>query len=695
VRGGAALAVVLTAVLHITSLSAQPVPAQTPVDSAQAKPPVAVPAIPAGQSARNANYDIDVRLDPAARTLTGSELITWRNPGQIAAYSIRLHLYWNAFRNTNSTWLKQRQLAGDTPFAASPADDFGYTIVTKIVRVNADGTEGADLMKDFRYISPDDQNTEDRSLAAATLVDAVEPGDTMRLRVEWTGRFPRNFDRTGAIGNYFFVSQWFPKLGVFDAGGWTAHQFFANSEFYADFGRYDVRMTVPQGWVVGATGVEQSRSDSNPSTALGASGPMTTHRYVQDDVHDFAWTTSPDFIEKRQQFQMPGRAAVQMRLLIQPEHEHLADRHFAAAAAALQYYGEWYGAYPYPALTIVDPVFQSDSGGMEYPTIFTGGTRWLSPRYSNDPEYVVLHEAGHQFWYGVVANNEVQFAWLDEGINEYSDSRVQSLAFQPNYLLQRFFGDFIPWQFRDIPLKRETDTNYLNTFRRAPDRDSLSTPTASLWPGTHQNMSYHKAALMLHTLERRYTWEVMQRVLQIFYSRWKFRHPRPEDFFAVLDEVTAKNHDWFMEQVYRSSNTFDYAVESLSSAPLSSRGLVEDTDGRLRFTENTEKDKFRTTVVVRRLAAGQYPVDVLVRFTNGEEAREQWNGLGRWAVFTFDRPVKAVSAQVDPERQLLLDTNYTNNSRAIEPAAEAAATKWSLRWMVWLQDLFMTYAFLV
>ena len=151
-------------------------------------------------------------------------------------------------------------------------------------------------------------------------------------------------------------------------------------------------------------------------------------------MHDFAWTTSPDFIEKRQQFEMPGRAPVQMRLLIQPEHEYLADRHFAGAAAALKYYGEWYGAYPYPTLTIVDPAWQSESGGMEYPTIFTAGTRWLSPRYSNDPEYVVLHEAGHQFWYGLVANNEVEFAWLDEGINEYSDSRVQWEAFQPNYL---------------------------------------------------------------------------------------------------------------------------------------------------------------------------------------------------------------------------------------------------------------------
>jgi hypothetical protein len=675
-RGGAALAVLLASVLHIPSpLSAR---------SQEPSSPAGAPRVTAAVSPRTANYDIDVSLDPATRVLNGSEVITWRNPGQIAAYSIRLHLYWNAFRNTNSTWLKQRHLAGDNPFEDATAGDFGYTDVTRLVRLNDDGSE-TDLMKGFHFISPDDQNTDDRTLAAADLADPVQPGGMMRLRVEWTGKFPRNFDRTGVIGNYFFVSQWFPKLGVFEAGGWNAHQFFANSEFYSDFGNYDVRITVPAKWTVGATGVEQSRTD--------ASG-KTTHRYAQADVHDFAWTTSPHFIEKRQQFDLPGRAPVQMRLLIQPEHEYLADRHFAAAAAALKHYGEWYGAYPYPSLTIVDPVFQSDSAGMEYPTIFTAGTRWLSPRYSNDPEYVVLHEAGHQFWYGLVANNEVEFGWMDEGINEYTDSRVQDIALQPNFLLQRFFGDFIPWQYRDIPLKRATDTNYMSIYRRNPDRDSISVPTASLWPGTHQNMTYHKTALMLHTLERMYTWDVMQRVLSIFFSRFKFGHPRPDDFFAVLNEVTGKDHTWFIDQVYRGSNRFDYSIDQLTSEPISARGIMESPDG-LKFQETEVEGQFRTQVVVRRLEAGQFPVDVLVTFSNGEQAREKWDGRGRWGVFTFDRPFKAVSAQIDPERVLLLDTNYTNNSRTTEPKSEEAATKWTLRWMVWLQDLLMDSAFLV
>jgi hypothetical protein len=658
---------------------------------------VAQPAAPPA-AVDVANYEIDVTLDPSTRTLTGTEVITWRNPGQIPAYSIRLHLYWNAFRNTNSTWLKQRQLAGDAALGEAVEADFGYTQVTAVKQIRADGSE-IDL-PNFRYISPEDQNRDDRSLASADLPEGIAPGQSMRIRVAWTGKFPRNFDRTGAIGNFYFVSQWFPKLGVFGDGGWTARQFFANSEFFSDFGRYDVRITVPAGWIVGATGVEQSRT-ANPPSASARQANQVTYRYVQDRVHDFAWTASPDFLDLTQRFGHAGLPPVTMRLLLQPEHRHLADRHFAAAAATLRLFGEWFGPYPYTTLTIVDPAYQSASEGMEYPTIFTAGTRWLSPPHSNDPEYVVVHEVGHQWWQGMVASNEVLHAWLDEGITEYADSRVQSIAFQPNYLVQRFFGGFIPWQYQDIPLQRATDTNYMNTFRRAPDRDPISTPTYLLWPGTHQNQSYHKTALLLHTLERRHTWEVMQRVLSTFFTRWQFRHPEPQDFFAVLKEVTGDDHEWLLDQAYRNSYTYDYAIERLDSAPIAWRGLDEPASAKatasqaLIYEQHTLDKMYRTTVVARRLGAGQFPVDVLVTFSDGHQERERWDGRARWQHFTFDRPFRAVSAQVDPERVLLLDTSFTNNSRTLEPARDRAATKWSLRWMIWLQDLFMTYAFLV
>ncbi len=657
--------------------------------------PLAQPEVPlerlrndgvtATRSARNINYDIDVALDPAARLLTGSETITWRNTGVVAAYSIRLHLYWNAFSTTGSTWLKQRALSGDTSFQERPESDFGFMEVTGLEVVAADGTVVENLMPALRYISPSDRNPSDRSLAAAQMTKAVEPDETLHLRVRWRGRFPRNFDRTGAINDYFVAAQWFPKLGMFEPGGWMAHQSFANAGGYSDFGRYDVRITVPADWTVGATGAEEARTEA---------GANVVHRYVQDDVNDFAWTTSPAFVERRQRFEHPGIPGVEMRLLLQPEHAQQADRHLAATATALRYYGEWFGRYPYQQITIVDPPFQSTSAGGSYPTFFVAGTHWLAPGGSNQPEAAAIEGAGRQFWQSIVSTNQVDHEWLSQGLNQYAQARVQSVAFESNLLVERFFGGLIPWQVGEIALMRATDLNGMDRYRRDGDRDALATPTQLMWPGADETLSANKSALMLHTLERRLGWETMRRVMATYFDRWRFRHPTPEDFIAVATEVSGKDLQWFFDQAYRSSMRFDYAIERLDSELVSSRGMIDGPAGPT-FKDVTSADTYRTTVVARRLEAGQFPVDVLVTFSNGEQVRETWDGLARWQTFTFDRPVPAVSVKVDPERVLLLDTHYTNNSRLMAPANEAAATKWSLRWMVWLQDALMTYAFFV
>ena len=636
-------------------------------------------------SPQNANYDIDVRLDHGARTLTGTEIIRWRNTGQAPADSLRLHLYWNAWRNNHSTFLRERALGGDK--TDRPAEDWSYTNVTAIALANADGSAGLDLMPGLTYVQPDDGNADDRTLAAVALPAPVPPGGEVNVRVAWKARVPRTFSRTGAIGNYYFVAQWFPKLAVFEGDRWTAHQFHANTEFFSDYGRYDVRMTVPRGWIVGATGTEQS-------TAPNADGTVT-HRYVQDHVHDFAWTTSPDYVDLREPFREPGLPPVNIRLLLQPEHRNQADRHFAATKAALKYYGQWYGPYPYPQLTVIDPAYQSDVGGMEYPTLFTAGTRLFSPRQTFDPESVVVHEAGHQFWYALVGNNEFEDAWLDEGLNRYSEQRVQAAAFEPNYLVERFFGGFIPWQFRDIALKRETDGNLLNFYRADAESDAQNTPTYRYWPISHWVTTYGKTALWLSTLERHLGWDMLQRILSTFFERWRFKHPRPEDFFALVNEVSGRDMTWFFDQVYRSSNTFDYGVASFESELTSMRGFAGDGAADPTYKDDRSTSAYRTTVVVRRFGEAIFPVDVLVTLENGDHIREKWDGVDRWKSFTYERPNRGRTAQLDPERILLLDVNYTNNSRTLEPHAEEAATKWSLKWMVWLQDLMLTWSFFV
>ena len=149
----------------------------------------------------------------------------------------------------------------------------------------------------------------------------------------------------------------------------------------------------------------------------------------------------------------------------------------------LKYYGEWFGPYPYGHITIIDPAYQSGAGGMEYPTLFTAGTRWLAPARVTTPEGVTVHEAGHQFWYGMVANNEFEDAWMDEGFNTYSTARAIAQVYDPNYLALRYFGGFVPWVFKDIALSREIDGNRLPGYRRDAEERRAVDAVVPVLPG--------------------------------------------------------------------------------------------------------------------------------------------------------------------------------------------------------------------
>lgn len=615
--------------------------------------------------------------------ISGDERVTWRNISSVPATTLQFHLYYNGWRNSRSSWMRERSLGGDRALASRPEGDWGWIDITSLRVRNA----AADLVSSIRYIAPDDGNPDDRTVMEVPLDQPVAPGETIEVAIGWVSRVPRTFARTGAIGSFYFVAQWFPKIGVLEDSGWNTHQFHAATEFYADFGVYDVSLNVPSGWLVGATGVERERRDEANGT--------TTHRYYQEDVHDFAWTTSPDYVERRARFEHPTLPATEMRLLLQPEHEGQAERHFEATRAALKYYGEWYGPYPYGHITIVDPAWQSGAGGMEYPTLFTAGSRWLAPRRGTQPVSVTVHEAGHQFWYGIVASNEFEHAWLDEGLNTFSTARVLETTLGPHYYSERFFGGFVPWVFDDLRLTREGDGNRLGAFRPVAKNDAQSTETWRYWPGSASAITYNKTALWLHTLERMVGWDTLQRAMSTYFARWAFRHPKPADFFAVVNEISGQDLTWFFDQVHRSSNVFDYGVDTFRSVPDTARGFFGEGGGRAFAAAAGPAGSYRTTVVVRRYGEGEFPVDVRVTLENGEEVRWRWDGRDRWKLFEIDRPSRAAVVQVDPDRVLLLDLNRTNNSATLTPRAAPVARKWSLAWMIWLQDHLLTYGFFI
>ena len=617
------------------------------------------------RSPRNASYVIEAVLDPATRTLTGTGQLTWRNVSNVPATELRFHLYWNAWRDTQSSWMREWHLARNQPVAAPPASDLGSIDVTRLI------VAGQDALPAARFIAPDDGNAQDRTVLQVPLARPLAPGETVAIDLGWTSRVPRPFRRAGAVGNYFFIAQWFPKIGVLRRRRLELSPISCRrrSSLQISASMTSVSLCRPAG-----SSAPRARERSKIDRGNGT----TTHRYTEADVHDFAWTTSPAFVERHDRFEAPGLPAVDIRLLLQPEHTEQADRHFSAARAALKYYGEWFGPYPYGHLTIVDPIasFSAAQGGSDgrdgIPDAVHRRHRWYAPWTEIDPESLTVHEAGHQWWHGMVATNEVEHAWMDEGLNTFAEARVVAAAWPRRFVaVKRYFGGLIPWSFADVPWSRDLDGGHLDWYRPAARADVQATPSWRYWPGRRAEITYLKTALWLGTLEKQLGWPTLQRILSTYFQRGAFRHPTPEEFFAIAGEMSGRDLTAFFDAVHRSSATFDY-------------GVAQVTMGA-----------GQQTVVVRRYADGVFPTTVRVRFDDGKSVDEAWDGTAPWHAFRYATPARITSVEVDPDRVLLLDLNYTNNSWTSRPSAAAASGKWALRWLTWLEDVLLTYAFFV
>ncbi len=413
------------------------------------------------KSARVVSYKMRVRLFPETHRLVGTQEIVYRNQTSGSTNELRFHLYLNAFKNLKSTHLRESDERVRNRYKDGEA--FGQIDLNSclwIGTVQRDGKEERiekDLKPGFRFDAPDDGNLDDRTVLVVPLPQPLLPGKSVQLKTSFEAKLPKAYRRTGwGPGNFFMVAQWFPKLGVLeDAGGgkarWNCHQFHAWTEFYADFGVFDVTLDTPSGWPLGATG----RKIEGP---IPVDGRWERRRFIQEDVHDFAWTTDPDY--RVHSFTFNGASGldlkfvdlyrialgygdsemalndVAVRLLLHPEHDTALQvrRHKEAVFSALGFFGSRFGRYPYKTLTVVDSS-QDDwpggklGGGMEYPTLITCGTRLFPHPRLLQPEGVTIHEFGHQFWYGLSGNNEFEASYLDEGWNSYSEGRCLDVIY--------------------------------------------------------------------------------------------------------------------------------------------------------------------------------------------------------------------------------------------------------------------------
>lgn len=644
-------------------------------------------------SDRVVHYDIDATLDPDKHTVTGRQKLTWRNRSQVAVKSVYLHLYMNAFEGSGSTFFTEK-LQRDAAFRSGvdiKEGEWGHIALRSVAQ------SGAKVP--WTFVHPDNGPATDHTVVRFDLPAAVAPGASTTLDIDFLTKLPRVMARTGYFGSFHLVGQWFPKIGVLELPGergataprWNVHEFHLNSEFYADFGSYDVRIRAPKAYTVGATGERQGA----PVEKNG----MLTHRYVQGDVHDFAWTadkrTAKPLVDT---WTGPGSPPVTITVLYPPEYEASAKPALKASKDSLTYFSNTLGPYPYKTLTVVIPPHNAEeAGGMEYPTFFTAeGYANVDPGTINQYalDFVTIHEFGHGYFYGILASNEFEEPMLDEGLNEFWDDRMLRDRGQPIFATTprlRKLG-FAP----SFPV--------FDVERLAAPRNDPADPVGQNAYDRLQDIGpvYTRTAIMMRDLEARIGKEATERAFKEYYRRWKFRHPSAADLRETLAEVTGQRaaiDAVFDQQVYASARIDDRIGELTSREVLPAPGTRQaganwvedkqaDLDKRIEDTraqwkkahpnakEGTGPYPYRTEVLVRRYGAA-VPQTLVVKFADGSSETVRWDANEKWHKFSWTRPAKAVSAELDPQRVHYLDTSKLDDSRTIE-ADGSASRRWSM-----------------
>ncbi len=615
--------------------------------------------VPGPLSPRNASYAIHASLDEKAKVVTGKERLHWKNIASGATDTMVFHLYMNAFKNDQSTFMKESK--GVHRGNKQAKEGWGAIDVTKLV------VGGVDLTK---------QLVVDDTLGTVKLPTPVAPGGEVDVDVEFTTKMPKVFARTGYHDDFFEVAQWFPKIGVWDCAAgphdhpatcrWRAHQHHLNSEFFADYGVYDVDVEVPKAWTVGATGVLVSEKEH---------GARKTLTYHAEDVHDFVWTTSPKFKVTEDKFTDAG-GEVRIVMLSQPGRDANVPRHIKATRDGLAELERRFGPYPYSQITVVDvPEGAEGAGGMEYPTLFFTEDM-AAPPGVHFPEYVTMHELSHQYFYGLVGSDEVEEAWLDEGFTETMS----------DWGVTRMFGrqgggwDYLGHHLSITELEQVS-------YETNPSVDPLETRAFDYESNRdYGSTTYAKTTLVLRTMEAYLGHEKFEAAMRHYYEKARFTHPRGEDFVRLFDEGAGQDLTWFWKPALWGTDTLDYQILDIEKrrkpAPV---GLFDEHGKRVEKEAPKRPDKnapWISEVVVHRKGEMVFPVELKVVFEDGTEKRETWDGgkagEPRWKRFVYQTAKPVAWAEIDPDGKVPLDAMRFNNGQRIE--ADGAPRRQIVGW---------------
>ncbi len=492
-------------------------------------------------------YNIDVKLNDKKHSLSAFESLVYINNSPDTLSHIYMHLWPNAYQD--DTQLAKQLLEDNETLLYFNEKEYTGKIDSLDFKVNGKTVLWGTL-----------ENFSD--IAKLELIQGLLPGDSIKITTPFRVKIPvGEVSRLGHIeedlqmdGELFHeksyqISQWYPKPAVFDSIGWHRLPYLNTGEFYSEFGSFDVNITTPQDYTIAATGNQVKTIKK---------GNFQTVSFSQNRVHDFAWFVDNDWITERSKVTLPhsGRV-VETISRYKRVNRDLWRNSSKYIDSAVYYYSLWVGDYPYKVCSAVDGGITA-GGGMEYPTITVVG----DTEGKVELEEVILHEVGHNWFYGILGTNERLHPWMDEGINSYYERRYFEEV-NKTASLSDLIGDFVNVIVKDsIPPNKEIHAmSYEYVASRNKDLP-INSPAAEYSSENYGSIVYAKTAVAFNYLEKYLSKPVFDACMKEYFSTWQFKHPEPKDLEKIFTSATEKDLKWFFDDLLTTTYQVDYKINS-------------------------------------------------------------------------------------------------------------------------------------
>lgn len=521
------------------------------------------------------NYTIEVTLDDKEHSLKAFEYVEYVNHSHHRIDFIYFHLWPNAYKNNETALAKQLWNRGSYRFRDSADSLRGYI-------------DSLNFMVDGKPVKWEYDSTH-IDICKIYLNQPLNPTERITISTPFKVKIPGDFSRLGHVGQSYQISQWYPKPAVFDRDGWHPIPYLDQGEFYSEYGSFDVRITLPENYVVAATGDLQNddemdwllrKADSAAAVDFNipdsvrvrrrqktppSSSKTKKLRYIQKNVHDFAWFTDKRYHVLHGKVQLPhSKDSVDTWVMFTDTEADLWQNAISYMNDAIYYYSLWNGNYPYQHASAVQGAL-SAGGGMEYPNV----TVINNAGDSMSLDLVITHEVGHNWFYGIFGFNERKYPGLDEGINSFNEVRYMETKYPGVSAYFSTIPDFAQkWlNLEGMNHKDENYLFYLFQARRNEDQPILY-PAEEYTELNYGAIVYAKMAVSMQMLRAHLGDSLFDLGMHAFFNEWKFKHPGPEDLKNSLEKSTGQKLHWFFDEYLVTTKKMDAKVTKLKHVSL-------------------------------------------------------------------------------------------------------------------------------